>query len=114
MVAGSVWILLLMPVAGISAEDPYWTKLAVFLAGVPLLMLGAVVYLRLLGSSGTSPPGMVEQNRNIALGASAGLVASLTALYPPLFARLAPWQFSPTVLQVQVPSLQIADISGRE
>ena len=88
LVAGSVWLLLLMPLAGISAEDPYWTKLLVFLAGVPLLLLGAVVYLGVIGSSGSSPAGMVQQNRSIALGASVGLVASLSALHRPLFARL--------------------------
>ena len=88
LVAGSVWILLLMPLAGISAEDPYWTKLVVFLAGVPLLMLGAVVYLAVIGSSVSSPAGMAQQNRSIALGASVALVASLTALHRPLFARL--------------------------
>ena len=88
LVVGSVWILLLMPLAGISAEDPYWTKLVAFLAGVPLLLLGAVAYLGVIGSSGSSPTGMVEQNRWIALGASVGLVASLSALHRPLFARL--------------------------
>ncbi|MDH3308932.1 MAG: hypothetical protein OEO77_15640, partial [Acidimicrobiia bacterium] len=45
LVAGSVWLLLLMPLAGIGAEDSYWTNLVIFLAGVPLLMLGAVGYL---------------------------------------------------------------------
>jgi hypothetical protein len=88
LVAGSVWVLLLMPLAGISAEDPYWGKLVTFLAGVPLLMLGAVVYLGVIGSSGSSPAGMVQQNRSIALGASMGLVASLSALHRPLLARL--------------------------
>lgn len=88
LVAGSVWILLLMPLAGLSADDPYWTKLVVFLAGVPLLMLGAVVYLAVIGSSVSSPAGMAQQNRSIALGASVALVTSLTALHRPLFARL--------------------------
>lgn len=81
-------MLLLMPLAGISAEDPYWTKLVVFLAGVPLLVLGAVVYLGVTGAGDSSPAGMVQQNRSIALGASVGLVASLSALHRPLFARL--------------------------
>lgn len=87
-VAGSVWILLVLPLAGVRADDAYRRKLVIFAVGIPLLLLGAVVYLSLIGSSSPSPPGMVEQNRWIALGASVTLVALLAALHRPLFSRL--------------------------
>jgi len=88
LVAGSMWLLLLMPLAGIKAEDAYWRKAAIFLAGIPFLLLGAVAYLGLFGSSAAGPPGMVQQNRQIALGASVALVAVFAALHRPLFTRL--------------------------
>ena len=85
---GSFWILLLLPLVGIRAEDGFWLRLLIFMCGVPLLLLGAVIFLAVAGSSADAPPGMVMQNRMIALGASIGFVVGLTALYRPVFATL--------------------------
>ncbi len=75
--------MLLLPLAGIRAEDGFWRRLVIFLSGVPVLLLGAVVFLAAVGSSADAPPGMVTQNRRIALAASTVLVVALTALYRP-------------------------------
>jgi hypothetical protein len=89
LIAGWVWIQLLLPLAGVGAEYPFWGKLLIFLAGVPLLLLGAVIYLTLLGSSSSNAPaGYVLQNRQIALAASVALVATIAALHRPLFPLL--------------------------
>lgn len=84
LVAGSLWTLLVLPLVGLSAEDPFWRKLLVFLAGIPLLLLAAVVYLMAMGSS-SEFPSYVLQNRRIALGASVALVAALAFLHRPLY-----------------------------
>ncbi len=83
LVAGSLWILLVVPLVGLRSEDTFWRKLLVFLAGIPLLLLSAVVYLTAIGSSSESPS-YVLQNRQIALGASMALVAALAWLHRPL------------------------------
>ncbi len=93
LVVGSLWILLVVPLFGLSAEDAPWRKLVVFLAGIPLLLLVAVVYLMALGSSSESPS-YVLQNRQIALGASVALVAALATLHKPLSPLLV--RMSPT------------------
>jgi hypothetical protein len=85
---GSTWMMLLLPLAGIRAEDGFWRRLLIFLCGIPLLLLGAVIYLAVVGSSADAPEGMVMQNRTIALGSSVVLVVSLTALYRPSFGVL--------------------------
>jgi hypothetical protein len=85
LVAGSLWILLVVPLVGLSAQDAFWRKLLVFLAGIPLFLLAAVVYLMLPGSSNGEPASYVLQNRQIALGASVALVAGLASLHKPLF-----------------------------
>ena len=88
LVVGWVWIQLLLPLAGVGSEDPFWRKLIIFLAGIPMLQLGAVIYLTLLGPSGAAPEGYVLQSRQIALAASVGLVATIAALHRPLFSFL--------------------------
>ncbi len=88
LVAGSVWVLMLIPLAGLRAEDTFGRKALVFMAGIPLLLVSAVVYLQLFGTASSSPEGMVEQNRMIALGASVAFVVILAALHKPLFPRL--------------------------
>lgn len=87
LVIGSLWILLVVPLVGLSAEDASWRKLVVFLAGIPLLLLAAVVYLMVVGSS-SEYPSYVLQNRQIALGASVALVAALASLHKPLYSLL--------------------------
>jgi hypothetical protein len=88
LVTGCIWMQLLLPLAGVRAEDPFWRKLLILLAGIPMLLLGAVVYLTLLGSSGKAPAGWVLRNRIIALVASLILLTAITALHKPLFSIL--------------------------
>ena len=86
ILAGSLWLLLLLPLTGFSAEDRIWKKVLAFLAGIPLLLFGAVVYLTLLGSYGDSfSAPYVLQNRQIALAASVALVAVIGLVHRPLF-----------------------------
>jgi len=47
--AGSIWMLQLLPLAGISAQEPFWRKLVVLLAGLPLFISGTVFYQLLFG-----------------------------------------------------------------
>ena len=95
LVAGSLWLLLLMPLMGLTAEDAFWRKLVVFLVGIPLLLFGAVVYLTLWGSYDSENASYVIQNRQIALGASVALVATLAFLHRPLFPRLDTMSHTP-------------------
>lgn len=46
---GCIWMLQLLPLAGISAQDPFWRRLVVLLAGAPLFISGTVVYQLLFG-----------------------------------------------------------------
>lgn len=85
LVAGFMWFQLLVPLLGIWAEDPRRRLLVVLPAGIPLLMLGAVIYLTLAGSNAAEGTGYVLQNRTIALGASLGFMAAVVALYRPMF-----------------------------
>jgi len=87
LAAGSVWMLLLLPLAGIRADDASWRKLLILLAGIPMFHLSAVIYLTVVGSSPT-PAGWALQNRLVALGASIILMLVLTTLYKPLFLLL--------------------------
>ncbi len=88
LVAGSIWLLLIMPLVGFAAEDAFWRKLLVFLAGIPLLLFGAVLYLSLWGSYDTGSASYVLQNRQIAFASSVALVTILAALHRPLFPLL--------------------------
>lgn len=88
LVAGYMWFQLLLPLLGLRAEDPSRRLLLVLTAGIPMLMLGAVIYLNLAGSNAVEGVGYVLQNRMIALGASLAFVAIVFALYRPLFPML--------------------------
>jgi hypothetical protein len=44
VIGGAFWLLLLLPLAGISFQDPFWRKLLVLLAGIPLYSLVAVFF----------------------------------------------------------------------
>jgi hypothetical protein len=46
---GGIWMLQLLPLAGISVQDAYWRKLVVLLAGMPLFISGTVFYQLLFG-----------------------------------------------------------------
>lgn len=92
LIAGCIWMLLLLPLAGIKVEDALVRKLVILLAGIPLLLLSAVIYLALFGSSSTIPSEWVMQNRIIALVASLLLIAVITPLHKlliPLLDRIS-------------------------
>jgi hypothetical protein len=88
LVTGCIWLQLLFPLAGIRAEDPFWKKLLIILAGIPMLLLGAVIYLTLFGSGSNTPAGWVLRDRIIALVASLILLTIITGLHKPLFSML--------------------------
>jgi len=46
---GCIWMLQLLPLAGISGQDPFWRKLVVLLAGLHLFISGTVFYQLLFG-----------------------------------------------------------------
>lgn len=85
LIAGCIWMLLLLPLAGVRPEDAFWRKLLIILAGIPMFLLGAVIYVALLGSSSMAPAGLVLQRRIIALVASVILLLVITSLHKPLF-----------------------------
>ena len=85
LITGCIWMLLLLPLAGVRPEDAFWKKLLIILSGIPMLLLGAVVYVSLLGSSTISPASLVLQRRITALVASLILLVGIAALHKPLF-----------------------------
>lgn len=85
LIAGWIWMLLLLPLAGVRPEDAFWRKLPIILAGIPTLLLGAVIYVALLGSSSMAPAGFALQRRSIALAASLILMFFITATHKPLY-----------------------------
>ena len=94
LIAGCIWMLQLLPLAGIDSHDPLWRKLVVFLAGIPVLLLCAVIYQTLLGGNYYVPTWrgyMLAENlrkaKTIQLGASIVLMTVIAALHKPLF----PW-----------------------
>jgi hypothetical protein len=94
LVAGCIWMLQLIPLTGISPRDSFWRKLAVFLAGMPLLMLCSVVYLTLFGAdvyvpshNGVTSRGVLRIDKVIFMGASTALTVIVTLLHRPLL----PW-----------------------
>jgi hypothetical protein len=94
LAAGCIWMLLLLPLAGISAQDPLWRKLIVLLTGIPLLFLCAVVYQTLFGVDYYVPSyGGVVTMEGIRTDKMVFMVAStvLTAIITPLHRPLFPW-----------------------
>jgi len=94
LAAGCIWMLQLLPLTGISPRDPFWRKLAVFLAGMPLLMLCSVVFLTLFWAdvyvpshNGVTSRDVLRMDKVIFMAASAGLTVIVTLLHRPLL----PW-----------------------
>ena len=94
LAAGCIWMLQLLPLTGISPRDPIWRRLAVFLAGMPLLMLCSVVYLTLFwgdvyvpSHQGVTSLNGLRMDKVIFMAASTGLTVILTLLHRPLL----PW-----------------------
>lgn len=94
LIAGCLWILLLLPLAGIRSQGPFWRKLAVVLAGFPVLFLCAVIYQTLLGANYYVPTWRgymrMENLRNdkaIQMYVSVVLLAVLAGVHKPL----SPW-----------------------
>jgi hypothetical protein len=92
--AGCIWQLQFLPLAGIRSQDPFWRKLVVFLAGIPVLLLCAVIYQTLFGGDYYVPTWrgyMLMENlrkaKTIELGVSIVLFTVIAALHKPLF----PW-----------------------
>jgi hypothetical protein len=94
LIAGCLWMLQLLPLAGIRSQDPLWRKLVVFLAGISVLLLCAVIYQTLFGGDYYVPTWrgyMLMENlrkaKTIQLGVSIVLFTVIAALHKPLF----PW-----------------------
>lgn len=94
LIAGCIWMLQLLPLAGIHSQDPLWRKLVVFLAGIPVLLLCAVIYQTLFGGDYYVPTWrgyMLAENlrkaKTIQMGMSIVLLTAIAALHKPLF----PW-----------------------
>jgi hypothetical protein len=94
LAAGCTWMLLLLPLTGISPRDPFGRKLAVFLAGAPLLMLCSVVYLTLFWADvyvpshkGVTSRDGLRMDKVTFMAASTALSVIVTLLHRPLL----PW-----------------------
>jgi hypothetical protein len=94
LVAGCIWLLQLLPLTGTSPRDPFWRRLAVFLAGMPLFMLCSVVYLTLFWAdvyvpshNGVTLRDVLRMDKVIFMGASTALTVIVTLLHRPLL----PW-----------------------
>jgi hypothetical protein len=87
-------MLQLLPLTGISPRDPIWRRLAVFLAGMPVVMLCSVVYLTLFwgdvyvpSHNGVTSMDGLRMDKVIFMAASTGLTVIVTLLHRPLL----PW-----------------------
>ena len=94
LAAGCIWLLQLLPLTGITAQDAFWRRLVVLMTGIPLLFLCAVIYQTLFGVDYYVPAWRgwllmesVRKSKIIYTAASAGLTAIITPLHRPLF----PW-----------------------
>jgi hypothetical protein len=94
LIVGCLWMLQLLPLAGIGFQEPFWRKLIVFLAGIPMLFLCAVIYQTLFGGDYYIPTWRghmrmenLRLDRIIQLGVSIVLVTVIAALHKPLL----PW-----------------------
>jgi hypothetical protein len=110
LAAGCMWMLLLLPLTGISPRDPFRRKLAVFLAGMPVLMLCSLVYLTLFWADvyvpshkGVTLRDALRMDKAIFMAASTALSVIFTLLHRPLL----PWldRISPT---------PVAQVRGRD
>lgn len=88
LIAGCLWMLLLLPLAGVRPEDAFWKKLLLILSGIPVLLLGAVIYVSLVGTRTVWPASLLLQRRITALAASLILLVCITTLHKPLFPLL--------------------------
>ena len=93
--AGCIWMLQLLPLAGISAQDRFWRRLVVLLAGMPLFISGTVFYQLLFGVDRLVPSwNQVKTVSNmviehlIQLGTAIIVMTALVALHRPLSAWL--------------------------
>jgi len=110
LAAGCIWMLQLLPLTGILPRDPFWRKLAVFLAGMPLFMLCSVVFLTLLWADVYVPSHNAVTSRDglrmdkvIFMAASTALSVIFTLLHRPLL----PWLD-------RISHTPVAEIRGRE
>jgi hypothetical protein len=110
LVVGCIWMLQLLPLTGISPSDPFWRKLAVFLAGMPLLMLCSVVFLTLFWADVYVPThhavtsmDVLRMDKVIFMIASTALSVIFTLLHKPLL----PWLD-------RISHTPVAKVRGRE
>ena len=110
LAAGCVWMLQLLPLTGISPRGPYWSKLAVYLAGMPSLMLCSVVFLTLFWADVFVPShqavtsmDVLRIEKIIFLAASTALTVVFSLLHRPLLPWLNRLSLTPT-----------AQVRGRE
>lgn len=92
---GCIWMLQLLPLAGISAQDPFWRRLVVLLAGMPLFISGTVFYQLLFGVDLFVPSwnqyvtvSDIVIKHLIELGVGIIVMTALAALHRPLSAWL--------------------------
>ena len=110
LAAGCIWMLQLLPLTGISPRDSYWRKLAVYLAGMPLLMLCSVVFLTLFWADVYVPShhavtfrDVLRMDKVIFMAASTSLSVIVTLLHKPLL----PWLD-------RISHTPVAQVSSRE
>ena len=92
---GCIWMLQLLPLAGISAQDPFGRRLVVLLAGFPLFISGTVFYQLLFGVDLFVPSwnqyvtvSDIVIKHLIELGTAIIVMTALAALHRPLSAWL--------------------------
>jgi len=88
---GCIWMLQLLPLAGISAQEPFWRRLVVLLAGFPLFISGTVFYQLLFGVdmfvpswNQYAPASYIVIKHLIELGTAVIIMTALAALHRPL------------------------------
>ena len=92
---GCIWMMQLLPLAGISAQDPFGRRLVVLLAGFPLFISGTVIYQLLFGvdlfvpSWGQYvPASFIVIKHLIEFGVATMVMTAIAALHRPLSAWL--------------------------
>jgi len=91
---GCIWMMQLLPLAGISAQDRFWRRLVVLLAGMPLFISGTVFYQLLFGDNlfipswgQYVPVSFIVIKHLIELGVATIVMIAIAVLHRPLF----PW-----------------------